>query len=92
MVAIARGLLANPRVLLLDEPSLGLAPRVVTEIFEALARVNAEGTTIVLVEQNARAAFAIADRVALLERGRIVFSCPASEARTDPRISEAYLG
>jgi ABC-type branched-subunit amino acid transport system ATPase component len=92
MVAIARGLLANPRVLLLDEPSLGLAPRVVTEIFEALARVNAEGTTIVLVEQNARAAFAIADRVALLERGKIVFTGRATEARNDPRISEAYLG
>ncbi|HEY5348426.1 MAG TPA: ATP-binding cassette domain-containing protein [Candidatus Lustribacter sp.] len=92
MVAIARGLLADPRVLLLDEPSLGLAPRVVTEIFEALARVNAEGTTIVLVEQNARAAFAIADRVALLERGKIVFSGRATEARHDPRISEAYLG
>jgi branched-chain amino acid transport system ATP-binding protein len=92
MVAIARGLLAVPRVLLLDEPSLGLAPRVVAEIFDALARVNAAGTTIVLVEQNARAAFAVADRVALLERGRIVFSGRVDEARDDARISEAYLG
>jgi ABC-type branched-subunit amino acid transport system ATPase component len=92
MVAIARGLLAQPRVLLLDEPSLGLAPRVVGEIFASLARVNAEGTTIVLVEQNARAAFAVADRVALLERGRIVFSGRVAEARDDVRISEAYLG
>jgi branched-chain amino acid transport system ATP-binding protein len=79
-------------VLLLDEPSLGLAPRVVAEIFDALARVNAAGTTIVLVEQNARAAFAVADRVALLERGRIVFSGRVDEARDDARISEAYLG
>jgi branched-chain amino acid transport system ATP-binding protein len=92
MVAIARGLLAKPRVLLLDEPSLGLAPRVVGEIFDALARVNAAGTTIVLVEQNARAAFAVADRVALLERGRIVFSGRVADARDDARISEAYLG
>ncbi|GAC1574320.1 MAG: ATP-binding cassette domain-containing protein [Candidatus Elarobacter sp.] len=92
MVAIARGILARPRILMLDEPSLGLAPRVVDEIFEALARVNAEGTTIVLVEQNARAAFRIADRVALLERGRIVFTAPAGVARNDPRIVEAYLG
>ncbi len=92
MVAIARGLLARPRVLLLDEPSLGLAPQVVGEIFAALARVNADGTTVVVVEQNARAAFAAADRVALLERGRITASGSAAAMAADPAITAAYLG
>ncbi len=92
MVAVARGLLARPRVLLLDEPSLGLAPQVVAEIFAALARVNADGTTVVVVEQNARAAFAIADRVALLERGRITASGSAAAMAANPAITEAYLG
>jgi ABC-type branched-subunit amino acid transport system ATPase component len=92
MVAIARGLLARPRVLLLDEPSLGLAPQVVAEIFAALARVNADGTTVVVVEQNARAAFAVADRVALLERGRITAGGSAAALAADPAITAAYLG
>ncbi len=92
MVAIARGLLARPRVLLLDEPSLGLAPQVVGEIFAALARVNAAGTTVVVVEQNARAAFAVADRVALLERGRITAAGDAAAMAADPAITAAYLG
>jgi branched-chain amino acid transport system ATP-binding protein len=92
MVAIARGLLARPRVFLLDEPSLGLAPQVVGEIFAALARVNADGTTVVVVEQNARAAFAIADRVALLERGRITASGSTAAMAANPAITEAYLG
>ncbi len=95
-------LLARPRVLLLDEPSLGLAPQVVGEIFAALARVNAAGTTVVVVEQNARAAFAVADRVALLERGRITASgdlrrrsparspkCAAMTARTSLAVALA---
>jgi ABC-type branched-subunit amino acid transport system ATPase component len=92
MVAIARGLLARPRVLLLDEPSLGLAPQVVGEIFAALARVNAAGTTVVVVEQNARAAFTVADRVALLERGRITARGDAAAMAADPAITAAYLG
>jgi ABC-type branched-subunit amino acid transport system ATPase component len=92
MVAIARGLLARPRVLLLDEPSLGLAPQVVAEIFAALARVNADGTTVVVVEQNARAAFAVADRAALLERGRITAGGSAAALAADPAITAAYLG
>ncbi len=92
MVAIARGLLARPRVLLLDEPSLGLAPQVVAEIFAALAQINAGGTTVVVVEQNARAAFAVADRVALLERGRITAAGDAAGMAADPAITAAYLG
>ena len=92
MVAIARGLLARPRVLLLDEPSLGLAPQVVGEIFAALAQVNAGGTTVVVVEQNARAAFALADRVALLERGRITALGEAAAMAADPAVGAAYLG
>lgn len=92
MVAVARGLLARPRVFLLDEPSLGLAPQVVAEIFAALARVNADGTTVVVVEQNARAAFAVADRVALLERGRITASGSAAAMAANPALTAAYLG
>jgi branched-chain amino acid transport system ATP-binding protein len=92
MVAIARGLLSNPSVLLLDEPSLGLAPKIVEEIFKTLLRINEEGTTVVVVEQNARAAFAIADRVAILERGRIAAIGKTAEIAGDRKLMEAYLG
>jgi len=92
MLAIARALMIRPRLLLLDEPSLGLSPRLVREIFDVIARLNAEGTTILLVEQNARRALALASRAYVLETGRVVVSGPARELAADPRIRAAYLG
>ncbi len=92
MLAIGRALMARPRLLLLDEPSLGLAPLIVKEIFGILRRLKAEGTTILLVEQNARAALELADRGYVLEAGRVVLQGPAAELREDPRVIEHYLG
>jgi branched-chain amino acid transport system ATP-binding protein len=92
MLAIARALMIRPRLLLLDEPSLGLSPRLAREIFDVIARLNAEGTTILLVEQNARRALALASRAYVLETGRVVVSGPARELAADPRIRAAYLG
>ena len=92
MLAIARALMARPRLLLLDEPSLGLAPRLVTEVFAALARLRDEGLTLLLVEQMAEAALAIADRGYVLEQGRIVLTGTAEELRRDERVARAYLG
>ena len=92
MRAIARALMARPRLLLLDEPSLGLAPIVVENIFEVIARINADGTTILLVEQNAQMALQVAHRGYVLETGRVTMSGPAAELMADPRVREAYLG
>jgi branched-chain amino acid transport system ATP-binding protein len=92
MLAIARALMAKPRLLLLDEPSLGLAPRLVTEVFAALAALRDEGLTLLLVEQLAEAALEIADRAYVLEQGRIVLSGTAEELRRDERVARAYLG
>ena len=93
MLAIGRALMAKPRLLLLDEPSLGLAPLLVQEIFREIARINRdEGTTILLVEQNAHAALAIADRAYVLETGRVVLTGPGRELAADPKVREAYLG
>jgi branched-chain amino acid transport system ATP-binding protein len=92
MLAIGRGLMAKPRLLMLDEPSLGLAPRIVTEIFEVLERLKREGTSILVVEQNARPVFEIAHRVSVLERGHIAMSGPPAELVGDVRVMEAYLG
>ena len=92
MLAIGRALMANPRVLLLDEPSLGLAPRLVAEVFAALARLRDEGLTLLLVEQLAEAALEIADRGYVLEQGRIVLSGTADALRRDERVARAYLG
>ena len=93
MLAIGRGLMSRPRILLLDEPSLGLAPLVVREIVQALARLRREeGLTVVLVEQNVKAAMAIADRVCVMERGRIVLRGTPSELLAHPGIKSAYLG
>jgi ABC-type branched-subunit amino acid transport system ATPase component/ABC-type branched-subunit amino acid transport system permease subunit len=92
MLAIARALMARPRLLLLDEPSLGLAPRLVAEVLAALARLRDEGLTILLVEQMAESALDIADRGYVLERGRIVLSGSAAELRRDDRVARAYLG
>ncbi|MBY6263679.1 ABC transporter ATP-binding protein [Azospirillum sp. 412522] len=92
MLCIARALMRRPTLLLLDEPSLGLAPKIVAQIFDLVSRIRAEGVSILLVEQNARAALRIADHAAVLEDGRIVLSGPADQLRDDPRIAEAYLG
>ena len=92
MLAIARALMVRPRLLLLDEPSLGLSPRLAREIFGVIARLNAEGTTILLVEQNARRALALASRAYVLETGRMVVDGPAAALAADPRIRAAYLG
>ncbi len=92
MLAIARALVARPRLLMLDEPSLGLAPRLVREIFAVVAELKREGVTIVLVEQNARQALAIADRAYILETGQVVLSGPAAELAAGEGVQRAYLG
>ena len=92
MLAIARSLMARPRLLLLDEPSLGLAPRLVAEVFTALARLREEGLTLLIVEQMAEAALEIADRGYVLERGRLVLAGRAGDVLRDERVARAYLG
>ena len=92
MLAIGRALMARPRVLLLDEPSMGLAPIVVQGIFRTLREINAEGLTIFLVEQNVRQALKIAERAYVLENGRIVLEGGGRELLDEPRVQEAYLG
>ena len=92
MLAMARALMSKPRLLLLDEPSLGLAPLVVHSIFEAIDQIKDEGTTILLVEQNANAALHHSDRAYVLETGRIVMEGNSKELAQDPRVKEAYLG
>ena len=92
MLALSRALIARPRLLLLDEPSLGLAPRVVQEIFRVLAEINREGTTILLVEQNARLALRLAQRAYVLELGGIQAHGPSAELAASDAITRAYLG
>jgi branched-chain amino acid transport system ATP-binding protein len=92
MLAIGRALMARPRLLLLDEPSLGLAPLLVHTIFGAIDAINKEGTTILLVEQNANAALRHSHRAYVLETGTIVMEGPSAELAADPRVKEAYLG
>jgi len=92
MLAVARALMAGPKILLLDEPSLGLAPVLITEMYRAFARLKEEGRTILLVEQNARAALSLADYGYVLETGRIVAEGPAAELRESDLVRKAYLG
>jgi branched-chain amino acid transport system ATP-binding protein len=92
MLAIARALMSRPRLLLLDEPSLGLAPRLTREIFRVVERINAAGVTVLLVEQNARRALALATRGYVLETGRVALAGPSPDLVNDARIRAAYLG
>jgi branched-chain amino acid transport system ATP-binding protein len=92
MLAISRALMARPRLLLLDEPSLGLAPRVVETIFEVILEINRAGTTVLLVEQNAELALEVADRGYVMETGRIVHSGTGRALLDDPAVKQAYLG
>lgn len=92
MLAIGRALMSRPRLLMMDEPSMGIAPILVARIFEAVRRLKNEGMTILLVEQNARAALKLADRGYVIETGRITFSDRAEALLVDPRVQGAYLG
>jgi branched-chain amino acid transport system ATP-binding protein len=92
MVAIGRALMAQPRLLLLDEPSLGLAPMIVSELFAAIQRINADGTAVLLVEQNVALALGIAARAYVLEEGRIVAEGASAELLARPELRRAYLG
>ena len=92
MLAIGRAMMSAPKLLLLDEPSLGLAPLIVEEIFAVIAELKAAGTTVMLIEQNARAALRLADHGYLLETGEVVLGAPAAELAADERVAGAYLG
>ena len=92
MVAIGRGLMARPKLLMIDEPSLGLAPKVVDRVMEIVKTINQDGTAVLLVEQDVMLALEIADRGYVLENGRIAMSGPAADLRQDPAVRKAYLG
>ncbi|MDD2545421.1 MAG: ABC transporter ATP-binding protein [Burkholderiaceae bacterium] len=92
MLAVGRALMAKPKLLMLDEPSLGLAPLIVREIFRIIAELRRRGVSILLVEQNARAALQVADYAYVLETGQIAMHGPAAQLADDPRVIEAYLG
>jgi branched-chain amino acid transport system ATP-binding protein len=92
MLALGRGLMARAKLMMLDEPSMGLAPLLVQEIFRIIKQVNQEGTTILLVEQNAHMALEVAHRAYVLETGNIILEGPANEVAKDPKVIKAYLG
>ena len=92
MLAIGRAMMSQPRLLMMDEPSMGIAPILVARIFDAVRRLRDQGMTILLVEQNARAALRLSDRAYVMETGRITLSGSGSELLQDPRVQEAYLG
>jgi branched-chain amino acid transport system ATP-binding protein len=92
MLAVGRALVAGPRLLMLDEPSMGLAPLVVAQVMEMVASINADGTSVLLVEQNARAALKIAHRAYVVDSGRTTLEGSAAELADDSRVVDAYLG
>lgn len=92
MLAMGRALMSNPKIILMDEPSMGLSPLFVTEVFKIIEEIKASGTTVLLVEQNAKKALAIADRAYVLETGKIVLSGDAKELMNDESVKKAYLG
>jgi branched-chain amino acid transport system ATP-binding protein len=92
MLAIGRALMARPRLLLLDEPSMGLAPQFIAQIFRVIEEINAEGVTVLLVEQNAKQALGLAHQAYVLETGEVTRSGPGAELLADPSIQDAYLG
>ena len=92
MVAIGRGMMSKPALLILDEPSMGLSPVLVDEIFDIIRKINQQGTTVLLVEQNAFMALQVAHRAYVLETGRVVLSGSAAEVQANPRVRSAYLG
>lgn len=92
MLAMGRALMSNPKMIVMDEPSMGLSPIFVNEIFDIIEKVSASGTTVLLVEQNAKKALSIADRAYVLETGKIVLSGDAKELMNDDSIKKAYLG
>ena len=92
MLAIGRAMMSKPKLLMLDEPSLGLAPLITREIFRIFADLRRQGVSILLVEQNARAALKVADYAYVLEGGQVAMQGPAAELANDPRVIEAYLG
>lgn len=92
MLGIGRALMLGPRALMLDEPSIGLAPRLVSAVLETMRTLASKGLSVLLVEQNVRAAIEVVDRLVLLERGRVLLEGPAATLRDDPRIAQAYLG
>ena len=92
MLAIARGLMMDPKLIMLDEPSLGLAPIVVEEIFEMIERIRKEGKTVLLIEQNASMALSVADRGYVLETGKVIMTGTGRELLENPEVKKAYLG
>jgi branched-chain amino acid transport system ATP-binding protein len=92
MLAIGRALMSKPRLLLLDEPSMGLAPMIIQQIFQIISKIREQGTTVFVVEQNAQQALRLADRGYVMENGRIVFSDNAANLLEDPRVRAVYLG
>ena len=92
MLAMGRALMSNPKIILMDEPSMGLSPILVSEIFQIIKEVSADGTTVLLVEQNAKKALSIADRAYVLETGKIALTGDAKELLNNEQIKKAYLG